>query len=615
MKISRNKKILGIKFFVLILFVLSIALPQKSEIVKAETNTAGAGIITKVAGTGAKGYSGDGGDALKADIAFSRIAVDGAGNIYITDSLHKRIREVAAVTGMQYGISMTAGNIYTIAGTGTKGYSGDGGPAVKAELRQAAGIAVDNAGNIYFNDSGNYRIRKIDSSGIITTFAGNGIGADYGDDEGEDVPAVQAKISGDGCFCFLVDNKGNLYFTEDDNAKVREVAAVTGMQYGISMKAGNIYTIAGNGTYGYSGDGGSAASAKLYCPDGIALDRAGNLYIADDDNYRVRKVDNTSGIITTAAGNGTKGYTGDGASAVNATMCEPNSVVFDRDDNLLISDWLNYCIRKVDSKGIISTIAGGNGAGSSGDGGPAASAKFKANNIVMDNKNNLYIADYIGNTIRCITLGQSSPVTTAPALTADSSNNTVGQSVDLTFKDDTAWRGAVTGVTVNGKSVDSGKYSTAAGKITIDGSVFTAAGDYKIAVQATGYNDAEVTQTIQAAPVTTTPIYKITPVEDASYQVGSDAGITTLTVNSGVSGLKYFSTKVAPVKSHQGNETVVFAKYSKGMLIDMNATTADFDTVSSAESGFNVNEGDVIKIYVVDQLTNDTNVNPVVFQQ
>ncbi|OBR90765.1 cell-cell adhesion domain protein [Clostridium ragsdalei P11] len=205
----------------------------------------------------------------------------------------------------------------------------------------------------------------------------------------------------------------------------------------------------------------------------------------------------------------------------------------------------------------------------------------------------------------------------APALTADSSNNTAGQSIDLAFTDDAAWRNAVTGITVNGTALDSSKYSITAGKITINGSVFTAAGDYKIAVQAKGYSDAEVTQTIQKAPapIPTTPIYKITPVEDAACKVGSDdKGITTLTVNSGVSGLKYFSTKVAPVKSHQGNETVVFAKYSKGVLIDMNATTADFDMVSSAGAGFNVNEGDVIKIYVVDQLTNDTNVNPVVFQ-
>ena len=199
-----------------------------------------------------------------------------------------------------------------------------------------------------------------------------------------------------------------------------------------------------------------------------------------------------------------------------------------------------------------------------------------------------------------------------PALTA-ASGVKVGEDVVITFSEDAAWRAAITEVDVDGAAIAYGKYDkTAAGRITLDASLFTAAKDYTIVFKAAGYPDATLIQTVMAEP---DPVYTLSPQTDAVYTTGTTGdGIDTMTVNSGHTGLKYFAVDITPVVSHEGNETVVFSHLRNGVQLELNASVADFDVSSTAKAGFNVNPGDVIKVYIVDQLTNDANHNPIVFQ-
>ncbi|HXN48779.1 MAG TPA: hypothetical protein VN893_19165, partial [Bryobacteraceae bacterium] len=268
---------------------------------------AATGIITTVAGNGIEGYSGDGGPATSAELSESDgVAVDGTGNIYIADSDNQAIRKVTAATGV---ITTVAGN-----GTGLAGYSGDGGPATSAQLWGPGGVALDGSGNIYIADTGNHAIRRVAAStGIITTVAGTG----------NFEPDAMA-----------LDGSGNLYFVDTLHPFLIKVAAATG-----------ITIVAGNGIYGYSGDGGPATSAQLWGPGGVAVDGSGNLYIADGDNVRVRKVAASTGIITTVAGNGTAGYSGDGGPAASAELNNPADVAVDGAGNVYVADSGNGLIR------------------------------------------------------------------------------------------------------------------------------------------------------------------------------------------------------------------------------------------------------------------------------
>jgi sugar lactone lactonase YvrE len=279
----------------------------------------------------------------------------------------------------------TSGNISTFAGNGTQGYSGDGGPATSAELYYPAGVALDSAGNLYIADSRNSVIRKVDhTSGNITTFAGNHTNGHSGDGG----PATSAQLYWpDGV---ALDSAGNVYIAEIYNSDIRKV----------DHTSGNISTFAGNGVFAYSGDGGPATSAALNEPGGMALDSAGNVYIADTNNSVIRKVD-SSGIIHTFAGNGGFAYSGDGGPATSAALQFPIGVALDSAGNLYIADTSNNVVRKVDTAGIIHTVAGSGAFGYSGDGGPAASAALKGpDGVVLDRAGNLYIADSANNVIR-----------------------------------------------------------------------------------------------------------------------------------------------------------------------------------------------------------------------
>ncbi|HXN22335.1 MAG TPA: hypothetical protein VOA41_06285 [Candidatus Dormibacteraeota bacterium] len=395
---------------------------------------AATGIITTVAGNGAQSFSGDGGPATSASLNGPQgVAVDGSGNLYIADTDNYRIRRVDMATriittvagggidGDRCGdggpatdaklylptvvgldtsgnlsiadtdanricrVEATTGIITAVAGNGTPGFSGDGGPATNASLSLAipslvSGVALNASGNLFIADPGNHRVRRLDAAtGIITTVAGNGEGSFSGDGG----PATGAGLAGPSGVS--VDASGNLFIADSFDHRIRRVDAATGV----------ITTVAGNGTPGFSGDGGAATAASFYEPSGVAVDASGNLYIADIYNSRIRRVDAATGIITTVAGNGFFFFSGDGGPATSASLDRPRGVAVDGSGNLYIADTNNYRIRRVDAAtGIITTVAGG---GTGGDGGPATSASIAAAGVAVDSSGNLFIS---GDNIR-----------------------------------------------------------------------------------------------------------------------------------------------------------------------------------------------------------------------
>ena len=343
------------------------------------------GIITTIAGTGEAGFGGDGGPAGTALLNYPfDVAVDGAGILYISDRTNHRIRKVD-----------TSGVITTVAGTGEFGFGGDGGPAVSAQLRHPLGLTLDGSGNLYFADLGNDRIRKVDTSGVITTVAGDGTKG-YGGDGGQAVSA-QLRYPND----VALDGSGNFYIADNSNHRIRKVDT-----------SGVITTVAGTGVRGFGGDGGQAVAARLANPSGVAVDSGGNLYIADDGNDRIRKVD-TTGVITTVAGDGAGGFSGDGGQAVLAQLRSPTGVAVDSAGNLYIADEGNDRIRKVDTSGVITTVAGTDDPGHRGDGGAAVSAWLVyPNDVATDGAGNLYICsgDYDGLIRKVDSLGVISTI-------------------------------------------------------------------------------------------------------------------------------------------------------------------------------------------------------------
>jgi uncharacterized repeat protein (TIGR01451 family) len=365
-------------------------------------------LIATVAGNGIAGYSGDGGPATSAQLYYPEgVAADVSGNLYIADSDNNVVRQVSAT-----------GVITTVAGNGTGGYSGDGGPAASAELHYPSGVAVDESGNLYIADYDNERIRKVNAAtGVITTVAGNGK-AGYSGDGG---PATSGELHLP--YGVAVDGSGNLYIADIDNERIREVSATTGV----------ITTVAGDGTKGYSGDGGPATSAELSSPKGVAVDASGNLYIADTVNERIREVSATTGVISTVAGDGTYGYTGDGGLAISAELHYPEGVAVDASGNLYIADTENLRIREVSAvTGVITTVAGDGVEGYSGDGGPATSAELNfPGAVAVDVAGNLYIADTDNAVIREV--GFANPARAATTTTLTSSANPIDVASPLTF--------------------------------------------------------------------------------------------------------------------------------------------------------------------------------------
>ncbi len=280
--------------------------------------------------------------------------------------------------------TLSAHIITTIAGGGSSGL-GDGGQATACELDHPSGVALDAAGNLYIADRENNRIRKVAISGVVTTIAGTGA-AGYSGDGG---PATLAAL--DGPFAIAIGTSGDIYFSEADNSIIRKIDPT-----------GLIATVAGTGVPGYNGDGILAITAQLSGPGGIAIDDTGNIYVADFDNNRVRKI-NTSGIISTVAGTGVAGHTGDGSNAVFATLDQPEGLALDLYGSIYIAEYRNDCIRKIASTGVISTLSGSI-SGYGGDGGPATAAKlYSPMGVCVDLGGNVYISDAFNNRIRVIT--------------------------------------------------------------------------------------------------------------------------------------------------------------------------------------------------------------------
>jgi hypothetical protein len=383
-----------------------------------------AGALTTIAGNGSSTYSGDGGSALLAGVNPSDVGVDATGNVYICDKNNRRIRKVTP-----------AGVISTIAGTGMSGSAGDGGTALIATFNTPVSICVEPGGGVYVSDQSAGRIRYVSSTGIISTFAGGGGSI------AEGVAATAASLS---LASVIRSGPGGDLFVLI-GSKVRKVSG------------GIIVTVAGDGTMGSSGDGGPATAAKLSGPRSIAVNSSGELFIADYNNSRIRKVTTTgiistaagtglppsasagdggnaleasfasisavtsdaagnlyiadasanvvrrvdagTGIITRFAGNGAAGYFGDGGPASAAALSGPSSISFDNAGNLYIGENGSDHVRKVSPGGIITTIAGG-GIGGPGDGGPATAAVFSADGVAADSAGNVYIADNVAKRLR-----------------------------------------------------------------------------------------------------------------------------------------------------------------------------------------------------------------------
>jgi len=338
--------------------------------------------IVTIAGDGTPGFFGDGQiDTTSKINAACGVAVDANGNIYIADQYNERVRKITASTN----------KISTIAGRNGTGYNGDGILADSAKLNNPAAVAVDDSGNVYIADKLNNRVREIRAvTGLIRTLAGTG-SAGYNGDGIIDTTAKLYYPSG-----LAVDASGNVYIADQYNSRIRKITVSTGL----------ISTIAGTDSTGYNGDGILADSARLGMPSGVALDAAGNVYIADQGNNRIRKIDAITGIISTVAGNGGMGYNGDGIDALSAELYYPSAITLDTAGNIYICDFNNGRIRKVSaSNNIITTVAGNGNFGYNGDNIPATTAELNGPfGVALDFNGNLFIADEGNSRIRKVNL-------------------------------------------------------------------------------------------------------------------------------------------------------------------------------------------------------------------
>jgi trimeric autotransporter adhesin len=344
-------------------------------------------MITTIGGNGVVGYSGNGGPATDAELDTPNgMGIDAAGNVYSANTTSNCITKIS-----------TSGILTIVAGIGgIRGYNGDGGPATAAELYGPNEVTFDKPGNMYIVERYNNDVRMVNTSGIISTVAGSGNSTWSGDGG----PATAAGINDPGGVA--VDNKGNIYIAEYGSSVIRKVNA-----------SGIISTIAGQvGNPGYNGDGIAATSAQINMAIGIAVDTTGNVYIGDNYNNRVRII-NTSGIINTLAGNGNAAFSGDGGPATAAELNWPDHLFIDKNQNLYFGDWSNDRVREINTSGIISTVAGNGASGFTGDGGPATAAELRGpSGVVVSLAGNVYIDDISNSRVREIIFHNSEGINT-----------------------------------------------------------------------------------------------------------------------------------------------------------------------------------------------------------
>jgi Chitobiase/beta-hexosaminidase C-terminal domain/FG-GAP-like repeat/Bacterial Ig-like domain (group 3) len=445
-------------------------------------------------------------------------------------------------------VAAGTGVITTVAGVGTYGYSGDNGPATNAQLGDPTGLAIDKAGNLYFADSGNSVVRKVASNGVITTIAGNGTAGSSGDGG----PATSAEMYFPAGVA--VDNAGNLYIADYSYSVIREVSAKTGV----------ITTVAGNGQPGYSGDGGAATAAQLYLPFGVTTDSSGNLYIADTFNNVIRKVNATNAVISTVAGNGygagvngSGGYTGDGGAATSAELNQPFGVAVDSAGNLYIADANNLVIRVVAAaSGIISTVAGDGSACTSagGDGGPATSAGFcYPAGVTADGAGNLYVADGRTPRIRQVRVSSLPPTAQTAAPTFSIPPGTYAGPQTVTVADSTP--GAAIYVSLDGSAPKTAGIGYL-GPITVSGGMTIEA----IAV-APGF--------MASAPATTS--YTITSEPTAVITTVAGDGVSGFSSGGGSPGNAQLGSLAGVAVDHSGN--LFFADATNDVVWELTAKT------------------------------------------
>jgi sugar lactone lactonase YvrE len=291
--------------------------------------------VTRLAGTGRSGFTGDGCCAAFVRLRFPEgLAADDAGNLFVADSGNHRVRRISP-----------NGTIETVAGIGRPGYSGDGGPATEATIATPSAVALGPAGDIFIADYGNHRIRRIASDGTIETVAGNGESGFSGDG------GLARLASLNGPYGIFVDGDGVLYIADSGNNRVRRV-----------LSDGTIATIAGTGESGFGGDGGPATAGLLDSPQAVTTTPAGEVIINDEHNHRIRKI-LPAGMIVTIAGNGEPRLCGDGGPASEACLNDPEHIYLDDAGNLFLTDGDNYRLRRVSPDGIITTIAGSDPSG------------------------------------------------------------------------------------------------------------------------------------------------------------------------------------------------------------------------------------------------------------
>ncbi len=332
--------------------------------------------ISTIAGTGVWACTGEGIPAVTAAVGqLNSVTTDTNGNIYIGSVTCRQVKKISP-----------SGIITIFVGTGTTGSSGDGGPAILATIGAPTALATDRWGNLYIADDEYNVIRKVNTAGIISTIAGDAsvVGGGYSGDGG---PATLALLSSPADIA--IDSLGNIFIADAGNNVIRKIST-----------SGIITRIAGNGLWVYSGDGGPAISAGIIAPRGIAVDKKGNIYATDNINSCVRQI-STTGIITRFAGTTSSGYSGDGDAATSAEMKYPRSLATDKYGNVYIADVHNSAIRRVDTNGIITTFAGNGSSGHSGDGGPAFEARLNyAQDIAIDENGFKYIAEINGAYLR-----------------------------------------------------------------------------------------------------------------------------------------------------------------------------------------------------------------------
>jgi len=356
--------------------------------------------IKTIAGIGTSGFTGDGAAATAAqfDTPYS-VVRDSSGNLYIADQANNRVRKID-----------TAGTITTFAGDGTQFFLGDGGQAAKASMIHPLGVAVAPNGEIYIADTRNHVIRKVTSAGVISTVVGTSVPGFSGDQDTDtttdDPLAINSNI--DRPIGMVFDAAGNLYFADSLNQRIRKLTT-----------DGKLATIAGTGEAAFFGDGDLATKAKLNYPQGLAIDKSGNIYIGDGENHVVRKINVADGIISTVAGNHIPGFGGDGGKATDASLFYPRGIAIDASGNLLIADTFNQRIRRVAEDGTITTIAGDGVPSDFGDDSPAESAELLFPTGVATGPNGLiYVVDTQNHKIKLLTPLVATP-TVAPTIDAD----------------------------------------------------------------------------------------------------------------------------------------------------------------------------------------------------